>query len=904
MAASGLSTSAADPPGRLAVKADVTARPGGSRPFAVAVDADALRFEPLLASGEVSVSDLDLGVLAPVLAQDFPVVPAGGRLDLGLRLAAEESAEHTKHAHVSGTVRLTDVALVERAKREPFAVLAGLEVAIRQGDLLTQVLDLESVALEGVTVRAVRDEQGRIDLLALGPARPSGPPPVASAARVPAAASPARPRRPINEAIIAAISRQWQVNVERLAVRKGSAAFQDRGVAPVQDWQLRALTVDAQRLSTAAQSPPGQLRLRGQLENGAGVRRGPAALAVDARALRLAPLASSARVSLTDFALAWAAPARAGRGGGAADRRSPRRGAQHIAGAGTGGARPGRGLGHCPARRRRGDAARRGGAVPQAAGRGADHQRRGRGPPGGASRLRRAHRHRCASGSPSRRQHRPARAGRPRGKRGAETRGRVRRRVSGRARPGACAINTAAGARAGRRAGVARGLHPGGGRVDPPPRPSRPAPGRGNLRGPVRPAADGVVRHRCHLRARALHVAREGPVAWKGSLTMPGSGRTDIEGDGTLDPVKVRITLGTRDAPIDPYGAYFPFPARFRGLFSGDSVNEIEQSGGVWRAASRGTAWGQDIQVWGPERDVPDIRMDLMEFRGIDFSWPSYAIVDRVTFDRPNVQIERDRDGVFNLRRLFEVPKDSASPGVDTVRGPGEPAPASPTPAAPRAAAPASAAAPTAGEKSGSGDGGEGDLLETIVLDFKELAIEGGYIRFLDRTTTPTFSQDMSNLELRIRDLSNVLGRQRTTLTVTALVGGDAGLDIRGELSGIGETLRADLVGELRDYQLSTANPYADLSHLVDHRARQARGQDSLSRRGRRRDRRARASSLAGSRCGARRSWTRSRTGSACPLASLSGCSRTPGATSTSTCPSRPPSRTGPSTGPRPCGRA
>ena len=286
----------------------MTARPGGSRPFAVAVDADALRFEPLLASGEVSVSDLDLGVLAPVLAQDFPVVPARGRLDLGLRLAAEESAEHTKHAHVSGTVRLTDVALVERAKREPFAVLAGLEVAIRQADLLTQVLDLESVALEGVTVRAVRDEQGRIDLLALGPARPSGPPPVASAARAPAAASPARPRRPINEAIIAAISRQWQVNVERLAVRKGSAAFQDRGVAPVQDWQLRALTVDAQRLSTAAQSPPGQLRLRGQLENGAGVRRGPAALAVDARALRLAPLASSARVSLTDFALAWAAP--------------------------------------------------------------------------------------------------------------------------------------------------------------------------------------------------------------------------------------------------------------------------------------------------------------------------------------------------------------------------------------------------------------------------------------------------------------------------------------------------------------------------------------------------------------------------------------------------------------------
>ena len=28
------------------------------------------------------------------------------------------------------------------------------------------------------------------------------------------------------------------------------------------------------------------------------------------------------------------------------------------------------------------------------------------------------------------------------------------------------------------------------------------------------------------------------------------------------------------DAPIEPYQAYFPFPAQFKGLFSGDS-NEI-----------------------------------------------------------------------------------------------------------------------------------------------------------------------------------------------------------------------------------------------------------------------------------------------------------------------------------------
>jgi hypothetical protein len=68
----------------------------------------------------------------------------------------------------------------------------------------------------------------------------------------------------------------------------------------------------------------------------------------------------------------------------------------------------------------------------------------------------------------------------------------------------------------------------------------------------------------------------------------------------------------------------------------------------------------------------------------------------------------------------------------------------------------------------------------------------------------------MRRLEVSIRGLSNVFGRQQTQMTMTAMVGDDANLDMRGELSGIGETLRADLVGELRNFDLTSANPYAD----------------------------------------------------------------------------------------------
>src|SRR5205085_398387 len=64
---------------------------------------------------------------------------------------------------------------------------------------------------------------------------------------------------------------------------------------------------------------------------------------------------------------------------------------------------------------------------------------------------------------------------------------------------------------------------------------------------------------------------------------------------------------------------------------------------------------------------------------------------------------------------------------------------------------------------------------------------------------------------LTVSNLSNVLGRpERTSVTVQGLVGVDGALDMRGNLSGIGETLRGDLVAELHDFSLASANPYAD----------------------------------------------------------------------------------------------
>ena len=280
------------------------------------------------------------------------------------------------------------------------------------------------------------------------------------------------------------------------------------------------------------------------------------------------------------------------------------------------------------------------------------------------------------------------------------------------------------------------------------------------------------------------------PATFTASLTMPGGGRTEVKGKGQLEPLNVQISMSTRDAPIAPYQAYFPFPARFIGFFSGDSLSEIQRlKNGTLVLASRGNAWARDFEVRAPGADTSVAKLAKLEIQGIDFSWPNYALIDKVVLTKPEAQVERDSDGTINLQRLFA----QAPAGAGT---------AAPAPAAPQTGA-ASNQAGAAGKKSEGGPQG-------IVIDFGEITSVDGYIRFLDRTTKPPFSTDLSAFSVTVRDASNQMGRKPTNVTARAKVGGEGTLDIEGQYSGVGEELRADVSGNLQNFVLPSANPYVE----------------------------------------------------------------------------------------------
>lgn len=267
-----------------------------------------------------------------------------------------------------------------------------------------------------------------------------------------------------------------------------------------------------------------------------------------------------------------------------------------------------------------------------------------------------------------------------------------------------------------------------------------------------------------------------GPAAVSLSAGLPGGGTLEAKGPVTAAPFDADLTIVVRNAPVEPYQAYIPIPARLSGRFNGDSRNRIALREGRLVARSRGNSWARNVEIREPGAPRPAIRVERMDLVGIDFDWPVRAAVAKAGFRRPRVEIERDAGGSINLRRLF-TPQ-----GPAPVERPPAPAPVA------------------------SGPKPKG-LLETMRLDVGETRIEDGVIRFLDRTTVPAFSQDLSRLEMTLTGLGNRPDR-RAKLTLQSVVGGDGALDIRGEINAIGAPAFVDLVGELRSFKLPSVDPY------------------------------------------------------------------------------------------------
>ena len=281
----------------------------------------------------------------------------------------------------------------------------------------------------------------------------------------------------------------------------------------------------------------------------------------------------------------------------------------------------------------------------------------------------------------------------------------------------------------------------------------------------VRPAARAEIRDASLLVRSFTWPARE-PSEVRLRATTGSGGSVDARGQVRLDASAVDLQLSLKQVDVETAQAFLPT----RGTLAGKLDAELHVRGTLDPLA--GTATGQlaiDDTIWGDgQRMLAYIKR--VDVTGLDADWPRRVGVQRLAIDKPWLLLERDADGGLPILALL-MP-DGAAP------------------------------APGAAARSPSGDAGQ------PVVTVGALAVDEGFVRFVDRTTTPAFAEEVSRIAMSGRGLGTARDA-RGQVTLAGKVG-TAPFELKGAVGALRGPLNLDLEGKLTDYPLPRVNPYSN----------------------------------------------------------------------------------------------
>jgi hypothetical protein len=272
------------------------------------------------------------------------------------------------------------------------------------------------------------------------------------------------------------------------------------------------------------------------------------------------------------------------------------------------------------------------------------------------------------------------------------------------------------------------------------------------------------------LKINDLTWPSQGPMKIDLASPMPGGGRVTVAGTMDLDPLRLDARAVLEAVTMDPVQPYLPIEGKVAGQVSGDLAVKVALQ--PLSVGVTGQTRLQRFQLSDGERPV--VTVGRVDVAGIDVDWPRKVAVQSVLLRRPRLLVERDALGEIRLWRVA-VPDWGAAPSAST-----------PAPAGARASA---APAPPA-------------------LEVATFRLEKASARFVDQSTTPTYAEELSDVELTASPVSTVPGR-RTRFTASGDVGGGS-FKARGEATA-GDRTHLDLTVEIRDFIAPRANPYLDL---------------------------------------------------------------------------------------------
>jgi hypothetical protein len=254
----------------------------------------------------------------------------------------------------------------------------------------------------------------------------------------------------------------------------------------------------------------------------------------------------------------------------------------------------------------------------------------------------------------------------------------------------------------------------------------------------------------------------------------------DARGQIRLDTQAIDLQLAIKQLDLAVAQTFLPSRSTLAGKL--DSDLRVKGTLSPLSVAATGRMAVDDTIFGDGQRMLAYIKR--VDMAGLDADWPRRVTVQRVALDKPWALVEREADGRLPLLDLLTPggPAPSASPTASPAPGPG-PSPKGPAPP------PADGAPPA--------------------ITLGELAVDEGFIRFVDRTTTPAFTEEASRIAMTGRGLGTGKNGQGR-LTLNGRLTGGAPFELKGTIGALGGPINVDLEGKLTDFPLPRVNPYAN----------------------------------------------------------------------------------------------
>jgi hypothetical protein len=253
-------------------------------------------------------------------------------------------------------------------------------------------------------------------------------------------------------------------------------------------------------------------------------------------------------------------------------------------------------------------------------------------------------------------------------------------------------------------------------------------------------------------------------------------GSVDARGPVRLDTQAVDLQISAKQVDLATAQTFLPS----RGTLAGKVDADLRLKGTLTplSVAATGRLAVDDTIFGDGQRMLAYIKR--VDVTGLDADWPRRATVQRMAIDKPWALVEREADGTLPLLDLLFPPPPAAP-----ASGP-----------APRPPAAGAAAART-------------EAAADPILAVSELAVDEGFVRFVDRTTRPAFAEEASRIAVTGRSLGTVRNG-KGPFSLTGRLSGGTPFEIKGTVGALTGPVNLDLEGKLTDFPLPRVNPYSN----------------------------------------------------------------------------------------------